>query len=220
MAGLVISTGPTSEPLTLSDVKAYLRVTGSAEDTLITSLIKAARVFCEDFTGRALFTQTLILKLDTENEIDDPLWEGTKVGPYINFYKNFISLPKPPVQTVTSVISFDDADTATTMASSRYYVDSAREPSRVVLRTGETFPTALRVANAIEVTYVAGYAAVADIPEPLKIGMLQHIAYLYDQRGDMKDYQQAMSYPPMVASLYQPYKIMDGLGGSKYMALG
>ena len=220
MSGLVVDTAPTSEPLTLSDVKDYLRISGNSEDALVTSFIKAVRIFCEDYTGRALFTQTLILKLDTDRISEDPLWEGTKVGPYLNFYKNFISLPKPPLQTVTSLITFDDADSGTTMASSRYYVDSAREPARVVLRTGETFPTALRVANAIEVTYVAGYNSVANIPEPLKIGMLQHIAYLYDQRGDMKDYQQTQSLPPMVAKLYQPYKVMSGAGGSKYMALG
>ena len=40
-----------------------------------------------------------------------------------------------------------------------YGYGNARQPARLVLRTGETFPTALRVANAIEVQYVTGYAS-------------------------------------------------------------
>jgi len=219
MAGLVVSSAPASEPLTTSGVKSYLRISGSAEDTLIASMVKAARMFCESYTGRSLFTQTLVLTVDSTNN-NDSLWEGTRVGPYMNFYKNYIELPNPPVQSVTTLKTYDDADVATTMAASRYYVDLAREPARLVLRTGETFPTALRVANAIEVTYVAGDTSVANIPEPLKIGMYQHIAYLYDQRGDMKDYQQTQAVPPMVINLYKPYVVYSGMGGSKLMALG
>jgi hypothetical protein len=221
MAGLVVNTGPASEPLTVAETKAYLRVSGSAEDTLIEAMIATARIFCEEYTGRALITQTLIMTVDATNEINDPLWEGTQTGPYINFYKDHLTLPKGNVQSVSSVKTYDDADNATTFSSDNYYVDSAREPARVVLRTGETWPTALRVANAVEVTYIAGYGDNAsDVPAPLRMGMLQHIAYLYDQRGDMKDYLQTRSAPPMVVNLYAPYKIMHGLGGSPLMALG
>ena len=68
---------------------------------------------------------------------------------------------------------------------------------------------------------MAGYGdAASDVPSPLKLGMMQHLAYLYDQRGDMKDYLQARTMPPAVQNLYMPYKILDGLGGSKLMALG
>lgn len=220
MAGIRVTTAPTTEPLGLADVKSYLRVSGSSEDPLLRTMIEAARMFCEEFTGRALITQTLTVTLDATNEIDDPLWEGTRTGPYINFYKDFITLPKPEVQSVTSVKTFADDDTATTLSSSKYYVDTSRDPGRVVLRTGETWPTALRVANAIEVVYVAGYGAASAVPAPLKLGMMQHIAYLYDQRGDMKDYLQTRAMPPAVQNLYMPYKVFDGIGGSKLLALG
>lgn len=219
MAGIRVTTAPSVEPLALSEVKSYLRISGSGEDTLIGTFIEAARTFCEDFTGRALITQTLTLTLDATNEIDDPLFEGTRTGPYINFYKSFISLPRPELQSVTSVKTFADDDTATTFASSKYYVDTSRDPARIVLRTGETWPTALRVANAIEVVYVSGYGnAASDVPAPLKIGMMQHIAYMYDQRGDMKDYLQARTLPPSVANLYQTYRVLEGLRGSMLMA--
>ena len=119
---------------------------------------------------------------------------------------------------VTSVSTFDDSDTETTMAASKYYVDTAREPARVVLRQGETFPTALRVANAIKVVYVAGYSSQYSIPEPIRMGILQHIAHLYEHRGDMYEAQSA--YPPMLRSLYAPYVIHKGLGTSSLLAVG
>ena len=34
---------------------------------------------------------------------------------------------------------YDDEDSATTFASSNYYVDSAHEPGRIVLREGKHF---------------------------------------------------------------------------------
>ena len=104
------------------------------------------------------------------------------------------------------------------MAASKYFVDSVREPGRVVLRQGETFPTALRVANAIKVVYQSGYTSAFSVPEPIRMGMLQHIAYLYEHRGDM--YEAKTSFPPIVQKLYQPYVVHSGLGSSPLLSLG
>ena len=104
------------------------------------------------------------------------------------------------------------------MAASRYYVDLAREPSRVVLRTGETFPTALRVANAIEITYVAGYASAAAVPEAIKTAIKQYVAYLYEHRGDM--YEAKGSVPASLGRILQPYILFKGQGSSVLSAIG
>jgi len=218
MAGLTVNTAPTQEPVTLQEVKEYLRVDDSTDERIIRPFIETARRFCEEHTGRALMTQTLTLFLDAFEDMEDPLWEGMRTGPYINYYKNYVVLPRSPVASVTHVKTFDDADTETTLAATKYYVDNAREPARIVLRTGETFPTALRVANAIEVKYVAGYTSQYNVPEPLRLGILQHIAYLYEHRGDM--YDAKLPYPPMLRSLYSPYVVHKGLGSSSLMALG
>ena len=122
------------------------------------------------------------------------------------------------VVSVTSVSTFNDSDTETTMAASKYYVDSAREPARIVLRQGETFPTALRVANAIKVVYVAGYSSQYSIPEPIRMGILQHIAYMYEHRGDM--YEASAPIPPLLKSLYAPYVVHKALGTSSLLAVG
>ena len=218
MAGLTVHTAPTQEPVTLQEVKEYLRVDDATDERVVRPFIESARRFCEEHTGRALMTQTLILYLDAFEDMFDPLWEGMRTGPYLNHYKNYVVLPRSPVTSVSHIKTYNDSDVATTFSANNYYLDSIREPARVVLRTGSTFPTSLRVANAIEVKYVTGYTSQYNIPEPIKLGILQHIAHLYEHRGDMYNAQSA--YPPMLRSLYAPYVIHRGLGSSALMSLG
>ena len=218
MAGLKTIIAPVQEPVTLQEVKEYLRVDDATDERVVRPFIETARRFCEEHTGRALMTQTLQLFIDAFEDRYDPLWEGMRTGPYLNYYKNYVVLPRSPVTSVTHVKTYNDSDEATTFAASNYYLDNVREPSRVVLRTGETFPTSLRVANAIEVQYVTGYTSAYNVPEPIRLGILQHIAYLYEHRGDM--YDAKFPYPPMLKTLYAPYVVHRGMGSSSLMSLG
>ena len=218
MAGLKVHTEPASEPITLAEAKTYLRVDSSGDDALITSLIVTARKLCEIHMQRAIMSQTLQLFLDTLQDYEDPLWEGIRTAPDLNYYKNYIDLPFPVVSSITHVKTYDDDDTATTFASSKYYVDSSREPARIVLRKGETFPTALRVANAIEVQYVTGYASANAVPEPIKFAIYQILTFLYEHRGDM--YEGKTSLPSTAKKLLEPYVVYSGLGSSKLMSVG
>jgi len=219
MAGLKVTTEPTQEPLTLQEVKEYLRVEDNTDERNVRPLIETARRFAEEHLNRTLVQTTYRLFLDTLQDHEDPLWEGMQTGPDITFYKNYINIPKSPLVSVTHIKTYNDSDEATTFAASNYYVDDAREPGRIVLRKGQTFPTALRVANAIEVEFVAGYSSVSAIPEPIKIGMLQHIAFMYEHRGDMGDSGGA-KFPPMIKGAYAPYVIFGGLGSSNLMSIG
>ena len=218
MSGLQVTTQPIQEPISLQEAKEYLRVDDSTDERIVRPFIETARRIAEEHLGRTLMTTTYTFYIDGYDELADPLWEGVRTGAYLNYYKNFVNLPMCPIQSVTSVSTFDDADNETTMASSRYYVDNVREPSRIVLRQGETFPTALRVANAIKVVFVAGYANAYAVPEPIRMGMLQHIAFLYEHRGDM--YEAASPMPPMIKNMYAPYVIHKGMGSSTFLATG
>jgi hypothetical protein len=218
MSGLQVTTQPVQEPISLQEAKEYLRVDDSTDERIVRPFIETARRIAEEHLGRTLMTTTYTFYVDGYDELADPLWEGVRTGAFLNYYKNFINLPMCPIQSVTSVSTFDDSDNETTMAASRYYVDNVREPSRIVLRQGETFPTALRVANAIKVVFVAGYANSYAVPEPVRMGMLQHIAFLYEHRGDM--YEAASPMPPMIKSMYAPYVVHKGLGSSTFLATG
>ena len=57
----VLVTAPAEPVVTLADMKAYLRVTGTAEDTLITALISAAIAHLDGWKGvlgRCIMSQT------------------------------------------------------------------------------------------------------------------------------------------------------------------
>ncbi len=62
--GLRLVAPPQSEPITLADAKAHLRVETSLDDVLIGAQLRAARGACEQYMSRALVQQTWKLILD------------------------------------------------------------------------------------------------------------------------------------------------------------
>src|SRR3954462_6425202 len=50
--------GPAVEPVTLAEMRAYLRLDDDAEDDLVAALIKAARLVVEAAAGRQLVEQS------------------------------------------------------------------------------------------------------------------------------------------------------------------
>jgi uncharacterized phiE125 gp8 family phage protein len=205
MAGLVVVTAPTSEPITVSDLITHLRLDADTDEVEMEAYIQMAREWCENYTGRAFVNRTLRLSLDGLSDVDDALWEGWKIGPDMTLKKRDIKLPKPPLVSVTSVTTYDDADVPTVFSSASYYVDNAAEPGRVVLRTGSTWPTALRVGNAVEIVYVAGYGAAAAVPAPIKFACKAIAAWMYENRGE-QDYAKM---PANATALLQSYRVMS-----------
>ena len=207
MGGLSITTEPSSEPLTSAETIAYLRLDSGVDTTLIGNLIKAARIWTENYTNRTLINTVYKLSVDGIDEMDMPLKEGIYTAPYNVSYINYLELPRSPVSNVGSVKYFSDDNTESTWATTNYYVDTVREPARIVLRDGGSWPTDLRNANGIEVNYTAGYGAnTTDVPEAIRIAMLEYITFLYEHRGD--DEGRALKPSPMIESLLQPYVIM------------
>jgi uncharacterized phiE125 gp8 family phage protein len=65
-----------------------------------------------------------------------------------------------------------------------FFLDMASFPGRMILNTGETWPTALRDRNAIEIEYEAGFGADASaVPATIKRAIAQTAGYLYENRG-------------------------------------
>ena len=100
MAGIQITTEPTAEPLSLQEVKEYLRVTDSTDERVVRPLIETARRMAEEHMGRAIMSQTISFFTDAYDELADPLWEGFRTGPYLNYYKNYLTIPRPPVKSM------------------------------------------------------------------------------------------------------------------------
>ena len=208
MSGLTITTAPQNEPLDAAETISYLRVDSGVDTTLIDNLIQAARFWAEDYTNRTFLTTVFTLSLDGIGYVDVPLKEGFHTGYSDTPSVNYIELPRSPVQSVTSIKSFADDNTATTLAATNYFVDTVRVPARIVLRDGGSWPTDLRNANGIEVLYTAGYGSSrADIPEPIRVAMLEYVTFLYEHRGDFERFPPPKP-PVSLQMLLQPYVIM------------
>jgi len=87
--GLSLVTAPATEPLSLAEIKAHVRVVDDNENDLLVTLGLAAREFVETFTHRAIITQTWALQLDG---FPFQTLNDTGVG------TGAVLVPKPPLQ--------------------------------------------------------------------------------------------------------------------------
>jgi uncharacterized phiE125 gp8 family phage protein len=206
MAGITVTSAETDYAFTIAEVKDYLKISGSDDDTTLTMLQIAAHNWAKNFTQRSITTQTLKLSIDAVYQPDIVIQEGTYIGIDQDINRRSIILPQSPVASISNVKYYADDDTETTFASSKYYLDNASVPAKFVLRQGENYPTGLRVANALEITYVAGYGATSAVPKDIKLACLNYAAYVFEHRGDALDGKSVM-VPPSAVALLRPYVI-------------
>jgi hypothetical protein len=194
---LRLVTAPTVEPLTVSDavVKQALRVIDTAEDAYITLLLTMAREACERITRRALMTQTWALTMDkfpapgmetSSANWYGPAW-GTGPGPLTVTRPDGVSqteiwLPKCPIASVSSIVYWDQFGVQQTLDPSQYIVDTASEPGRITPAVNSAWPATWNRANAVTVTYVAGWPDAASVPASVKQWILMTVATLYENR--------------------------------------
>jgi len=158
----IISTAPSTEPITLAEAKLHLRVTSTVDDDLINSLIQTAREYCELIAGRAYITQSITLKMD--------------------YFVESLELPRPPLISVTSVKYVDTAGDTQTLSSTYYTVDTVSEPGRLLLAYNKSWPTIRSVQQAVEVIFAAGYGDASSVPERVKSAMKLLIGHWYENR--------------------------------------
>ena len=178
------ATAPATEPVSSSEAKAHLRVTGSGDDTYIGALIVAARQLAEQKLGRALITQTWDLVLDE--------WPCDGA----------VQIPMGGVTAVSSV-KVHDGTSLQTVSSSLYQVALTGVLARVVPVWGTRWPTPAVRLEAIEVRFVAGYADATAVPAAIKQWMLLQIGHLYEHREAAGDFQ--VYATPFVDGLLDPY---------------
>ncbi|MFQ5783606.1 MAG: head-tail connector protein [Alphaproteobacteria bacterium] len=208
MKGLTRIAPPAAEPVTLAETKSHLRIDDDADDALITDLIVAGRQAAEEHLRRALVTQSWRLTLDRFPGRRFAWWDGVRQGTAVVEPAGGIELPRPPLASVTSVTVYDDADTALVVPAADYFTDTDREPGRIVPRAGKTWPTVARVANGVEIVFVAGYGAASDVPEAIRQGILALVAHYYEHREAADPAGSAAGLPPGVAALWRPFRVL------------
>jgi uncharacterized phiE125 gp8 family phage protein len=148
--------------VSLDEAKAWLKIDGTAEDTLLTSAILASTQECESYTGLSFITRTRTITLSS--------------------FKRNIILPYGPVTAITSIVYKDSDDGDQTVDGSDYTLSI--QGGVAFIRTLDTWPDTNEVLNNVVVTYVAGYADAAAVPEVIKLGVKQLLAFHYENRGD------------------------------------
>ena len=198
----VLVTPPAVEPVTLAEAKLWIKVDHDDEDALISSLITAARTAAEDYTRRAFITQTWKLTLDSSGGGSVPDWlpAGTYDLP-VNYFSGDIPtalvLPRQPVQTITSISTYDTDGTGTVFAPANYTISGTR------LVINEYWPSNLRTYGGAEITYVCGYgAAASSVPEPIKTAIKMHVQLMYDDRT-------ACDLPAPCERLLRQYRVLS-----------
>lgn len=196
--GNVLVTAPASEPVTLAELKLALRIDGTDDDTFLNSAITEARQEIEDVTGLALITQEWALSLDSWPHEDTPWWDGVRQMAVSELSAQsgqaWVSVSRYPLQSVEVVTVYDNAGAGVAVSIADVFdIDTYQRPGRMALKSGQTWPIALRNTDAIRIEYTAGYGAAADVPAPLRRAIRQMAAYLYEHRGDGCSAGDAMS---------------------------
>lgn len=179
-------TAPALEPVTLTEAKKHANVIATDDDALLTSLIAAARELVEQDTSRALINQTWAVELH-------------------DWWIDRIELPRPPLVSVTHVKYVDASGVTQTLPASYYDLDTRREPGVLWWDEDVTSQPALSdAANAVVITYVAGFGATAAaVPARAKQAILLLVSHWYRYRDDLAKPGDAIAatYQRLIASL-------------------
>lgn len=191
---LALTVPPESEPVSLDDAKAHSRVTIDDEDDLITALITASRIQCENFTSRGFLPQTFTMHLDgfpTHCDNFDGSQLGT-IGSLMGIVLSRhgeISIPRAPlIQNSTLGIDFikyvDTTGAPQTLDPSLYQVDpqSDDDPVRIFPAYGKTWPATRYQPNAVTIQFQVGYADAAHVPGIILLAIKHVVADWYENR--------------------------------------
>lgn len=153
-----------ASPVSLTVMKSYLKITSTADDTLIQSMIDAATEWGEKYTGRDFRAITWDLLLDQ--------------------FTDRIELRRDPVASVTTVKHLVN-DSQVTVLSTVFYLKKLVQSSEILLNEDQEWPTDTdNREQAIEIRFVTeGYRCQESIIEAIKL----HVAFWYRNRGDCPD---------------------------------
>ena len=185
-------TAPALEPVTLAEVKAWLKQDSADDDAVITALIAAARATIERATRLQLIAQTWRLYASQWPFLDQSGLQGWQ-----------IELPPAPVSSIVAVTTYDQFDTPSVVPPVNYRLTHSQYGPRLVFPYLPAAPG--RISEGIVIDVVAGFGTLpTDVPEPLRQAIRLLSAHLYANRGD--DAAAAAGLPASIAALIAPYR--------------
>lgn len=171
---------PTEAPVTLTEVKEYLRVDHSVDDLLIAGLIDAAVDMLDGpagFLGRCLEPQTWELTLD-------------------RFPAAEIHIPLGPVAEVVSITYRARDGFEATVPADALVLDNTGQFGGWAVPSAP-WPTTMHTTNAVRLRFIAGTGT----PAMVKQSIIEMVAARYDLRGG-----EGRMLTPAIAADLAPYR--------------
>lgn len=185
----ILLTPPETEPLSLSDAKAYLRVETDDDDAVIASLIAAARSHIEAMSGCAMLTQTWRLVRDC--------WPAD----------GRMKLKLAPLRAVIAARVYDEAGVAHAVDPENFVLDAARG---IIAMRAVSLPQPGRATAGIEIDITVGFgAAGSDVPPALMQALRMLLAHWYDNRGLITIGSSVAVMPPSVNALIASHRVLS-----------
>lgn len=166
-------TPPASLAVSVDEAKAHLRIESADEDSVLEGFVKAAIARLDGILGEAglaLMPQTVLQALDYFPDAD------------------FIPLALSNTTSITSLQYLDTEGVWQVWDSANYTLEN----NRLYLGYGQSWPSVLCRQDSIKITFVAGFADSASIPQDLKQSVLLMAGQYYEYRENMSDYRRSI----------------------------
>lgn len=197
---------PAAAPVTLEETKLYGRLDNVDEDSLIEMFILGATQAVEEYLGRGLMQQTVVMKMD--------FFPGSLalVPTYLAASSMPIPLARPPLVTISEVRTLYEDDSVIQIWPLTEYYWHTGDDAKFIIRKGSVPPiNTERYRGGFEIEYIAGYGGIGDtvdtqrskIPMSIKLGVMLWASIMYSQRT-----ASTIEPPPEVKVLLDAYKIV------------
>jgi len=190
-----------------ANLKLHLNIDSTDQDALLAVILAQCTALAEDYTGRALTTQTWELWTDGFPVTLDYI-DKVRSGIPATFSfgaDSYIELPRAPLVSITHLKTYNTSNTVAEFAAASYYTDTTSTPGRLVLNDGYSWPTDLRARNAVVVQYVAGYGATyASVPAAIRMGIMQMAEEMWGNRIEGTE-----RVPQIASQLLSAYRIEE-----------
>jgi uncharacterized phiE125 gp8 family phage protein len=176
-----IATQPTgTDIVSLDDMKEFLRVEHTDEDTTITAIIDAAVQAAQDYTGRHFVSSVFSLSIDSFYNVEVPTG----------------------ITTISGISYFDSAGDSQTLSVDKYYADFRREPGRISFIDPPSTHT-----DRFNAVVIAGTLGDTAYP-PIKHAIKMLAAHYYENRRAVI-ITTSSKIPLGIEAILNPYRIIS-----------
>lgn len=186
-----VITPPAISPVDVADVRTHLNLNATfPTDAYLQLLIDAATEFAEDYMGRTLI--------------------NTEFRTFRDFWECCFTLRRSKLQSL-EVYKYLVDGSFIDVPADLYYPTFELAYSNIVLKEDEQYPDDLdERLQSIKIEFTAGYgAAKTDVPGQIRWAILEHIAAMYENKGDCDTASMESLLPAGARDVYDQKMIMD-----------